>query len=256
MAALDTETSCWSNRYSTSALHFAEPFCVNGPGEFVLPPYEAPALQSSERQRLRPERRRPLTFHAGWSRTHDDERALLPEGHLDVYTYEDSAVSVHISGPTIASIRCEEDAAAPSSSNDERPAMPPMPELRLDTTCGPAPSTASPLALVSNFLDTLAGLVHSPVTPSASQPSRTDNAIMIFDSAVFVDMLPRQEQDVFDELNIPTTSAWATPTMDWESWAPHSGLHKAQAGPSEQFDELTTMERDSLSMDMASLVWC
>lgn len=256
MAALDTESSCWSNRYSTSALHFAEPYCANGPGELVLPAYEAPAPQPSQRRRVRPERRRPLTFHAGWPQTHDRERAPLPEGYLDIYTYEDTAVSVHISGPTIASIKCDEVEAVPISNSDERPASLPLPELRLDTTCGPAPSTASPLALVSNFLCTLAGLVHSPLTPSPSQPSRTDNAIMIFDSEVFVDMIPCQEQDVFDELDIPTPSAWATSTMDWEFLAPYSGLQKAPAGTSEQFDEFAAMERDAISINTASLVWC
>lgn len=255
MATLGMESSCWSNRYSAPALHLAESYCVGAPGDLILPTITSPTSRRP-RQRADVERQRPLTFHEGFLRTSHDEDAMALENDAGLFVADDAAVSQYISGPTIASIRCDEDASLPTPTFKEQSSPPPTPTLRLDTTCAPAISSTSSLALVSDFLGTLAGLVHSPLTPSTSQPTRSDNAIMIFDSDVFVDMGTDHRHSWFDGFNLPTPSPWAAPSMDWEFLAPFSVPRK---GPSESLDHLdpvsaVAQERDV--MDATGLVWC
>lgn len=198
-----------------------------------------------------------MTFHEGFLRT-DDHDELPSQSYLSLFVSGDHGIPRHSSGPTIASIKCEGEAPLPPPTPIDRSNHPPLPELRLDTVCvSPTPSL-SPLALVSDFLDTLAGLVHSPSTPSSSQPSKTLDAIMIFDSQCFVDVVLDQESGTVGDPDTPGY-AWATPTIDWEYLSPFPCSRKGADEPFEHLDALLAvdhLERDPDLIDARSSLLC
>lgn len=187
--------------------------------------------------------------------TENDDETL--ESYLDLLSFETSATSAQSSGPTIASIKCGTDAETPQLYS-EHVHPPPTPDLHIDTACNPAPSGSSPLALVSNFLDTVAGMIKTPCSaaPPLQMWRRDDDEIMIFGSEVFIDVYPEQRHSWFDETAIMTPSAWAASSMDWQFTLPLSDAQQHAMELLEGLDSPVAAEYGRDLMEMTSLVWC
>lgn len=221
-------------------MQLAEPLSLAIPGDVMVPADTPQSPQIPPRRRAIHGRPRPLTFHEGFSRREDIDRSPVSEEYLDLFAVSDLDIDMHSSGPTIASIKCDEDISASYAS--QRPVEAPRtPELRLDTSCAQTLPRASPLALVSDFLGTLAGLVHSPCTPSQVQACRRDEAIMIFDSDVFVDVVTNPIKSTFDNTHIPTPSTWSTPLSAWNFRMSCPDLWQDLSAPSNYRDNLAAV---------------
>lgn len=253
MAALDTGCVAWGPQYSTPALH-AELFSLGNPGDLILPAYTPSSSRRPRRRQARVERSWPMTFHEGLLTAESGNETL--ESYLDLLTFDTPAASAQNPGPTIASIKCGADATTPHlySEHDQSP---PTPELRIDTACTAVPASSSPLALVSNFLDTVAGMIKTPCPASLPHESeRDEDAIMIFGSEVFIDVYPEQRHSWFEDTNAMTPSAWECLPADWQFIMPSSTAHPSPMELSNGLDSLATAEHSRDSMDMASVVCC
>lgn len=184
----------------------------------LLDSFERPRLPAL-RQRLS---RRPITFHEGTlPRLDHGSPSSLDVFGVDVAFDGKETIYQH-QGPTIGSIKCLDDVPYNRSNNvDIETSNDSMPNLRVDTSCPPVSASKSPLALASNFLGTLAGLIHSPsTTPIQRQATKRTSAIMIFESEVFVDFMSAEPIDNADDTERPTMSPWASPSVDWEFLVP------------------------------------
>lgn len=163
-------------------------------------------------------RRRPLTFHEGYPSSISTD--------VDEVYGKDSLASTEErlyqhNGPTIGSIRCFDDPSLPPQVDHDstHTSTPSTPTLRLDTSCARTPpTTRSPLAMVSNFLGTLAGLVQSPgSTPVHRKPDNRASTIMIFDSDVLMELAPDESFNDFGKPGRSTTSEWVSTSIepDW-----------------------------------------
>lgn len=179
------------------------------------------------------------------------------ESYLGLPNFDTSAASAQISGPTIASIKCGADAETPQLYS-EHVHPPPTPDLRIDTTCTPALSGSSPLALVSNFLDTVACMIKTPCSaaPPSPESQRDDDATMTFGSEVFIDVYPEQRHSWFDETDIMTPSAWTASSMDWQFTMPVSDAQPHPMELSKGLGSSAAAEYGRDPMDMTSLGWC
>lgn len=205
--------------------------------------------------------RRPITFCEGWMPTFDFEATWDPDfSSMDVVNHNAEDIYQH-QGPTIGSIRCFDDAL--HTQGDDIDAGTPTgsaPRLRVDTRCPHASTSKSPLALASTFLDTLAGLIHSPAsTPIQREaakriPPKRTSAILIFDSEVFVDIMSTGVAGDCDEQELPTPSAFASPSMDWEYLVPFSNSDFCIQA-SQSTDEHGLVQKEGFCMDMAPLIW-
>jgi len=258
MPALAMESTCLSNRYSVPTFDTSGFVWLPGYEDASCPLRHMPrtstpplsAQPSSERQsKIR--HRRPLTYHGGFLHSHNNVEEDQCQGFGVEYRYEDIITS---QGPTIASIRCEGEPQTSSQSTTTADAN--VHDLRIDTA-STTPHDSTPLTLVSDFLDTLAGLVHTPLSaPFRSQAAEPDQAIMIFDSEVFVDVVvSTPTDDILHKIDIPTASAWSSPSMDWEFLAPFTGAC-GLADSSCQIDALADIKRERQLMDMTGLMWC
>lgn len=263
MAASNVDSSCWSNRYSTPVLQLADIYSIGSPGDLILPAYTSSGPKRRCRRQGDGQRcQRPLTFHEGLRQIDGGDSQSSFNSHLSLHTSDHPDGAVRASGPTIASIRCGQDATATISPHEDLSSMPSAPILHLDTSCVSAPSPSSPLALVSNFLDTLAGLVGSPSTPYSSQPSKTpDNTIMIFDSEIFVDTV-LDEYYSFDEPQpSAATSAWMSPAVDFDWLDSLCDTRQWTAESTAQLDGSTPLTGNINPIDidmlgMGNLIWC
>lgn len=255
MAAIGTGSPSWCNQYGTAAWHLTESHCVGAPGDLMVPTCTAQTERSPRRRKDLSRRQRPVTFHEGFFQSCHDSEILPSRSQADLFTWGDPELAGHTSGTTIASIRCYAEAFDTSTWESDRVSPTSTPELRLDTSCEPSSTSTSPLALVSDFLDTLAGLIHSPVTPSTAKPARSDEAIMIFDSQIFVDMIVDDGQDSADDSDILTPSTWEVPTIDWSFLAPLSSPQKGIDAHGEFMDGQSAVQLDSAALDGIDLSW-
>ena len=252
------DTACLSNRYSMPAFDISGSIWFSGYDatscSFGHAQEQALSMPSEPLSTRHPRarHRRPLTYHEGSLQPCKSEHAK--DDSREQYSFENCYGDLITSqGPTIASIRC--DQGQNSLSATIGPADTAMPELHIDTTCNTSDPT-TPLTLVSEFLDTLAGLVHTPsATPVRAQGTEADSSIMIFDSEIFVDLVACTPTKTVDRIDIPEVSAWASPSMDWDFLAPFTGAC-GPADDSYQIDALADIKRERELMDLTGLVWC
>lgn len=250
-ANMNMEVLALSNRFSAPSIYHPPATWAAASIDTVSSPYEAGELfgfsyssQHRLRSQVRPEgsRPRPTTYHGGHSQLgiespNDLDLDLDPDLSMNSENHDEEPIYQH-QGPTIGSLRCLDRAYEHDSNDGTKPLDSPDPVLRLDTTCQSINSARSPLVLVSNFLGTLAALVHTPCsTPVHRKATRRTSAIMIFESEVLVDIVAEETEGLLEEDSAPALSAWASPSMDWEFFMPLSsseshGLSSTQAVPS------------------------